>query len=109
LMHRGAIKTTRKQAHYRKSKKLGDTYYGLGWRVFDYAGQSGFVHHGGYVRGMRSEMVFNRTLQTGMVFLTNSEPSSVNDLIFDFVEMHHNSLSEVAPQGLQGTLTSVGR
>jgi beta-lactamase class C len=109
LMHRGAIKTTRQQAHYRKRKKLGDTYYGLGWRVFDYAGQSGFVHHGGYVRGMRSEMVFNRTLQTGMVFLTNSEPSSVNDLIFDFVEMHHNSMSEVTPQGIQGTLTSVGR
>ena len=46
-----------------------------------------FCHHGGYVRGMRSEMVFNRELQTGMVFLTNSEPSRMGDLIFDFVEL----------------------
>jgi len=109
LMHRGAIKTTRQQAHYRKRKNLGDIYYGLGWRIFDYAGQAGFVHHGGYVRGMRSEMVFNRALQTGMVFLTNSEPSSVNDLVFDFVEMHHDTMSDATSPGGQGTLTSVGR
>jgi beta-lactamase class C len=106
LMHSGAIKTTRRQAHYRKRKKLGDIYYGLGWRIFDYAGQAGFVHHGGYVRGMRSEMVFNRALQSGMVFLTNSEPSSMNDLVFDFVEQ---SMSEGISRAVQGTLTSVGR
>jgi|TARA_B100002003_G_scaffold251955_1_gene299355 beta-lactamase class C len=99
-MHTGAIKTTRQQAHYRYRKELGNVYYGLGWRVFDYAGQGGFVHHGGYVRGMRSEMVFNRDLQTGMVFLTNSEPSGMGDLIFDFVELHrdvHNAASQVIP------------
>ncbi len=108
-MHKGAIKITRHQAHYRNRKKLGDIYYGLGWRLFDYAGQSGFVHHGGYVRGMRSEMVFNRILQTGMVFLTNSEPAMVNDLVFDFVEMHHDSLSADSLPKAQGALTSIGR
>jgi beta-lactamase class C len=87
-MHTGAIRTTRQQAHYRNRKELGSIYYGLGWRLFEYAGQAGYVHHGGYVRGMRSEMVFNRDLQTGMVFLTNSEPSGMGDLIFDFVELH---------------------
>ncbi|MBQ63359.1 MAG: serine hydrolase [Gammaproteobacteria bacterium] len=99
-MHTGAIKTTRLQAHYRYHKELGDVYYGLGWRVFDYAGQGGFVHHGGYVRGMRSEMVFNRGLQTGMVFLTNSEPSGMGELVFDFVELHretHDYISRALP------------
>jgi beta-lactamase class C len=85
-MHRGVIKTSRKQAHYPYRKALGNVYYGLGWRVFDYGGESGFVHHGGYVRGMRSEMVFNPETRTGMVFLTNSEPGGVNDLVFDFLD-----------------------
>lgn len=110
-MHTGAIRTTRRQAHYRNRKELGNVYYGLGWRVFDYAGESGFVHHGGHVRGMRSEMVFNRNLQTGMVFLTNSEPSRMNDLIFDFVELHRRSrieagVADVPSQDVHGQETS---
>ena len=87
-MHRGAVKTTVRQAHYRYRRRLGDVYYGLGWRVFSYDGHENFVHHGGYVRGMRSEMVFNRELQMGLVFLTNSEPARVNDLIFDFLDLY---------------------
>ena len=66
---------------------MSNTGYGLGWRVFDYDGETGNVHHGGYVRGMRSEMVFNRKLQTGMVFLTNSEPGVINHLVFDFLDL----------------------
>ncbi len=88
LMHTGAIRTTRHQAHYKYRKELGDIYYGLGWRIFEFGGEPGFIHHGGYVRGMRSEMVFSRNLQTGMVFLTNSEPAGLSDLIFEFVELH---------------------
>lgn len=81
------IATTRKQAHYARHQGLSNTGYGLGWRVFDYDGETGNVHHGGYVRGMRSEMVFNRKLQTGMVFLTNSEPGVINHLVFDFLDL----------------------
>lgn len=87
-LHRGAVKTTVRQAHYGYRRRLSDVYYGLGWRVFNYGGQKNFVHHGGYVRGMRSEMMFNRDLQIGLVFLTNSEPARVNNLIFDFIDLH---------------------
>lgn len=104
-MHTGAIRTTRQQAHYGDRKQLGSVYYGLGWRVFEYAGQRGYVHHGGYVRGMRSEMVFNRDLQVGMVFLTNSEPSGVGDLIFDFIDLYREVLHDTT----NDALTSVGR
>ena len=37
---------------------------------------------------MTSTMVFHRPSQTGMVFLTNSEPRGVNELVLDFAEMH---------------------
>ena len=88
-MHHGIIRTSRHQAHYPYRQKLGDIYYGLGWRIFDYGEQKGFVHHGGYVRGMTSTMVFHRPTQTGMVFLTNSEPRGVNRLVLDFADLHH--------------------
>lgn len=107
-MHTGAIRTTRQQAHYRYRKDLGKIYYGLGWRLFDYGGQEGFVHHGGYVRGMRSEMIFNRELQTGMVYLTNSEPAGMNELVFDFVELYRD-ISEDERATKNGTLLSIGR
>jgi beta-lactamase class C len=106
-MHTGAIRTTRHQAHYKYRKHLGKVYYGLGWRVFDYGDQEGFVHHGGYVRGMRSEMVFNRELQTGMVFLTNSEPGGMSELVFDFVELHRDHNQDLEKD--KNPLVSVGR
>jgi beta-lactamase class C len=88
-MQSGVIRTTRQQAHYRqRGSDLGEVYYGLGWRLFDYGHDRRFVHHGGYVRGMRTEMVFNRELQMGLVFLTNSEPRNVGDLVFDFVRLY---------------------
>lgn len=87
-MQSGVIRTTRRQAHYRWRKGLTNVHYGLGWRVFDYKGDTGFVQHGGYVKGMRSEMVFNRKLQTGMVFLTNSEPGRLGDIVFDYLDFY---------------------
>ena len=90
-MHEGVIRTSRRQAHYPRQRKLGKVYYGLGWRVFDYGGEPGFVQHGGYVQGMCSQMVFNRHTRTGMVFLTNSEPPGMNELVFDFLEMRGKS------------------
>ncbi len=95
-MQTGVIRTTRQQAHYRSRRGLANIQYGLGWRTFDYKGETGFVQHGGYVKGMRSEMVFNRKLQTGMVFLTNSEPNRLGDLVFDFLDLHHDRASSTA-------------
>ncbi len=87
-MQTGVIRTTRTQAHYRWRKGIANVHYGLGWRVFDYKGDTGFVQHGGYIKGMRSEMVFNRKLQTGLVFMTNSEPGRLGDLVFDFLDFY---------------------
>lgn len=92
-MHHGVIPTSRQQAHYRWRRGLGDIHYGLGWRTFEYDDVPGFVHHGGYVRGMRSEMIFNRDLQMGLVFLTNSEPNRVGNVIFEFLDLYQREFS----------------
>ena len=89
-MHQRVVRTSRRQAHYPYRKGLGEIHYGLGWRVFEYGNQEGFVHHGGYIRGMTSTMVFHRPTQTGVVFLTNAEPKGVNRLVLDFAELHRS-------------------
>ncbi len=85
------IKTTKSQSHYGQRAEVAGSYYGLGWRIFDFGDYHGFVHHGGWVQGMRSEVVFNRELQIGMVFLTNSESRFASDVIFKFLELYSNS------------------
>jgi beta-lactamase class C len=90
-MQSPAVRTTPYQAHYKNRKELGEVGYGLGWRVFDYGATKNFVHHGGYVQGMVSEIIFNRDLQMGMVFLTNSDVSFAGDLVFKFLEIYQGS------------------
>jgi len=84
-------KNTPAQNHYGTRKGVGNTAYGLGWRVFDYGRHKNFVHHGGWVKGFRSEIVFNRELQIGMVLLTNSETRLARDVIFKFMDMHERA------------------
>lgn len=84
-------KNTPAQNYYGVRKAVGNTAYGMGWRVFDYGRYKNFIHHGGHVKGFRTEMVFNRDLQMGMVFLTNSESRFAKDIIFKFLDMYERS------------------
>jgi beta-lactamase class C len=89
-MHNKHVKITRNQAHYHSDawQKLEGTYYGLGWRIFDYSSHQNFVHHGGWVQGTRAEIVFNTTLQMGMVFLTNSETRYASEVVPMFLQLY---------------------
>lgn len=84
-------KNTPGQNYYGAHKLAGNTAYGMGWRVFDYGRHKNFVHHGGHVKGFRTEMVFNRDLQIGMVFLTNSESPLARDVVFKFLDSYQRA------------------
>ena len=84
-------KNTPAQNYYGVRKAVGNTAYGMGWRVFDYGRYKNFIHHGGHVKGFRTEMVFNRDLQIGMVFLTNSETRLARDVIFKFLDSYERA------------------
>ncbi len=60
-------------------------YYATGWRVFDYRGLR-VVHHGGGVRGFRSEMVFVPDGNIGMVLLFNAESNLANEVVPTFLD-----------------------
>lgn len=82
------IRNTRRQSHFRSHKLLGATWYGLGWRVFNFGPYQNFVYHGGWVKGSRAMMVFNRELQMGMVFLTNAETKLARKVVFRFLDLY---------------------
>lgn len=88
IMHKPHIRANQ----YRYRAKLSNVYYGLGWRTFDYRGITGFVHHGGWVKGIRTEMVFNPVTQTGMVFLTNSETDVAREIVLEFLELYRKHI-----------------
>lgn len=79
-------------SHYADRDDLTNTHYGLGWRIFDFDGQKNFAHHGGWVQGYRAEVVFNRQLQIGMAFLTNSETKLARNIIFKYLDLYEEDL-----------------
>jgi beta-lactamase class C len=88
-IHAKVTKNTAAQSHYGAREGVTDTHYGMGWRTFDYRGDKNFLHHGGYVFGSRSEMVFNPELQIGMVILSNCNKLP-GDVIFQFLDAYED-------------------
>ncbi len=86
-LHRPMVATSNRQAHYRYHPELHNIHYGLGWRVFDFGEHKQFFHHGGWVEGTRTELLFNRELQLGLVFLSNSENRYARRVVYRFLEL----------------------
>ena len=64
---------------------MDNAHYGLGWRVLDY-NDLRVVHHGGGVRGFRSEMVFIPERNIGMVLLFNAASNLANEVVPYFLD-----------------------
>ncbi len=60
--------------------------YGLGWRIFDYAGHRVIGHHGG-VRGYRSMILFDPERRSGVVALWNSSTNAPAGLEYEVMDM----------------------
>ena len=72
-------------SYFNRWPDLEKAYYATGWRVFDYNGLR-VVHHGGGVRGFRSEMAFIPEGNIGMVLLFNAESNLANDVVPAFLD-----------------------
>lgn len=79
--------------YFNRWSGLEKAYYATGWRVLDYKGMR-VVHHGGGVRGYRSEMAFVLDANIGMVLLFNAESNLANDVIPAFLDNLTSSLSQ---------------
>jgi beta-lactamase class C len=67
-------------------ERIRTASYGLGWRIYDYAGHRVIGHHGG-VRGYRALIMFDPALRTGVVALWNSSTGQPNGLEFEVMDM----------------------
>ena len=83
-LHEPIISTPRGN-YFNRWPDLEKAYYATGWRVFDYKGLR-VVHHGGGVRGFRSEMAFVPEGNIGMVLLFNAESNLANDVVPAFLD-----------------------
>lgn len=86
LMHSPQIVTAHEQntTPWRRARLLA-AHYGLGWRVFDYAGET-MVFHAGAVQGYRGVVGFLPRYRFGVVMLWNSEsplPSGLLPMVMD--------------------------
>lgn len=71
--------------YFNRWPRLDKAWYGLGWRIMDYAGLR-VVHHGGGVRGYRSEMVLVPEHNIGLVILFNASTPLANDVVPKFLD-----------------------
>ncbi len=74
----------RRMRKYRE--RVRTAAYGLGWRVYDYAGHRVVGHHGG-VRGYRSLIMFDPALKSGVVALWNGSSGQPWGLELEVMDM----------------------
>jgi beta-lactamase class C len=67
-------------------ERIRTAAYGLGWRIYDYAGHRVIGHRGG-VRGYRSLVMFDPELKSGVVALWNSSTGQPGGLEFEVMDM----------------------
>lgn len=83
-LHEPIISTPRGN-YFNRWSGLEKAYYATGWRALDYKGER-VIHHGGGVRGYRSEMAFVPDANIGMVLLFNAESNLANDIVPAFLD-----------------------
>ncbi len=67
-------------------ERVRSAAYGLGWRVYDYAGHRVVAHRGG-VKGYRSLIMFDPVLKSGVVALWNGSSNQPGGLEFEVMDM----------------------
>ena len=81
------IRTYIKYKYRKHWKELGNLYYSLGWRIFEYRGEH-IIYHGGYVNGYRAEIALYPKGETGIAVLFNSSSKLANKCIPEFFDIY---------------------
>lgn len=78
--------THTKKEQYRRVWKghLSETFYGLGWRVYNYDDET-LYYHSGWVQGYRTDLVVFPHLNVGFSLIINAETGVINELTTEFI------------------------
>ncbi len=80
------IPTEKASRYFGKWENLGQTWYGLGWRVFEFDEHT-LVYHGGYVQGFRAEIALDLYRNIGIVVLMNAASPLADNCIPMFFDL----------------------
>lgn len=86
-LHTPRIRTYASHPPGEVDRALKDASYGLGWRIYHYAGRE-VIGHRGAVEGYRSLILFDPVLKAGVGMLWNSnaiEPTGIQLEVFDML------------------------
>ena len=65
---------------------LKKAQYGLGWRIYDYKGET-IYYHSGWVQGYRADLLVIPRLELGFSLMINAEAGILNELTTDFLDL----------------------
>lgn len=83
-IHTPVIRTPGERRRYYWNGRVSSTQYGLGWRIFDYAGHNMITHSGG-IQGYLAQLAFIPEEGVGIVILFNSR--RIDYLVPTFFDM----------------------
>jgi beta-lactamase class C len=84
-IHTPRVRTPGELPRYHWNGHVRNAYYGMGWRIFDYAGHTMITHSGG-IEGYLAQLAFIPDLKIGMVVLMNSR--KIDFLLPTFFDMY---------------------
>ena len=87
IIHAPYVKTPTERGRMRNYlERMGNAWYGYGWRSYEYAG-NWIVGHRGGINGYRSLILFDPVKKSGVVALWNSSSSQPGGLEFEVMDM----------------------
>ena len=103
LSHNPIVTTPAEIRRNRSLTRLTEAHYGLGWRIYHYAGQT-VINHSGAVEGYGSRIAFLPDLDVGIVTLTNSRSKAFWNILSMFLDYELGLENEL----LEETIANIG-
>jgi len=94
-IHTPRVRTPGELPRYHWNGRVRNAYYGMGWRIFNYAGHTMITHSGG-IEGYLTQLAFIPDLKIGLVVLMNSR--KIDFLLPTFFDMYLG-IDETADDG----------
>jgi beta-lactamase class C len=84
-----AVYAPSKNRNYGRTQRYSHSYYGLGWRILHFPGDT-LIYHGGFVNGYRSEVAVSPTDRLAICILANSPGELADNAIPVFLKILRN-------------------
>lgn len=85
MLHEPLVSTPAELRRTKRMKRVTQAHYGLGWRIYKYAGQT-VVNHSGSVESYVAQIAFMPEKDVGIVLLSNSRSQAFWDILQLFLD-----------------------